>query len=346
MPKISIIMPVYNSEEYIENAVNSILSQDFKDYELILVDDGSQDNSGNICDQFSLKFPQIKVVHKENGGICSARNAGIKVAKGKYIGFCDNDDEYLPHLLKDNYELAEKYDVDLMRYSKCKYIVKENGKAIKNISKIEDMFIDEDCFYKYYTNIRKEDSIWTGLYKKEIIEQYNIYYDESFRYGAEDANFNLKFLMHCKKLGFNSKCYYQWFQRYSHSTSRKFYKEYLDDYITNAQLEYELMEKIGIQSINQKQKCTFLVNSYIYPIIEYLTIPSCHLSLKEKCAFLEEYRNQKIFNFSIKKETLNILKKENKKVYLTFLLFSQKKFKALLFMVGQGTKLLSLLRFK
>lgn len=85
----------------------SILKQSFSDFELILVDDGSKDGSGKICDQLAAKDTRIKVIHKTNGGICSARNAGLKEAAGEYIAFCDNDDIYLPGLLEDNYALAK-----------------------------------------------------------------------------------------------------------------------------------------------------------------------------------------------------------------------------------------------
>ena len=87
MVKVSIIMPVYNSEKFLKKAVDSVLNQKFEDFELILVDDGSPDASGSICDEFAEKDSRVKVIHKKNGGICSARNAGLKIAKGEYVGF-------------------------------------------------------------------------------------------------------------------------------------------------------------------------------------------------------------------------------------------------------------------
>ena len=127
--KISIIVPVYNSEKYLPETAQSILKQSFSDFELILVDDGSKDGSGKICDQLAAKDTRIKVIHKTNGGICSARNAGLKEAAGEYIAFCDNDDIYLPGLLEDNYALAKKYDADVVRYSRSYRTVKD-GKVI------------------------------------------------------------------------------------------------------------------------------------------------------------------------------------------------------------------------
>lgn len=92
MPKISIIVPVYNVEKYLEKCVRSILAQTFTDFELILVDDGSPDSSGAMCDQFAEQDQRVKVIHKENGGLSDARNAGIELATGEYLGFVDSDD--------------------------------------------------------------------------------------------------------------------------------------------------------------------------------------------------------------------------------------------------------------
>ena len=91
-PLLSVVVPVYKAEKYIHRCINSILNQSITDLELILVDDGSPDNSGTICDEYALRDKRVVVVHKQNGGAASARNAGIQLAKGKYIGFCDSDD--------------------------------------------------------------------------------------------------------------------------------------------------------------------------------------------------------------------------------------------------------------
>lgn len=113
MPEISIIVPVYNVEKYLEKCVDSILGQTFQDFELILVDDGSPDNSGKICDAYADTDKRITVIHQENGGLSAARNAGIEIAKGRYFGFVDSDD----YIAEDMYELLynnlKKEDADL-----------------------------------------------------------------------------------------------------------------------------------------------------------------------------------------------------------------------------------------
>ena len=95
---ISVIVPVYNVEEYVEKCVLSIINQTYKNLEIILVDDGSTDNSGKICDEIAIKDNRIKVIHKKNGGLSDARNVGIDIAKGDYLGFVDSDDYIDPDM--------------------------------------------------------------------------------------------------------------------------------------------------------------------------------------------------------------------------------------------------------
>lgn len=346
MIKVSIIMPIYNSEKYLRNAVDSIINQDFEGFELILVDDGSPDNSGAICDEYAEKYPNVKVVHKENGGICSARNAGLDVAQGEYIGFCDNDDEYLPGLLKDNYELAKANNVDLLRYAKVKRLEKDDGRVWETITKLEDMFIEKKDFYKHYINIRKEDTVWTGLYRREIIENNKIRFNENIKYGGEDVYFNISMLKNCQKLGFNSKAYYSWTQRDTHSTSRKFNDEFLDDMIDNLQLEYEFMQETCQGKVPNYVKNIYLVNSYIHTLVDYMSVKSCKLTAKEKGERLEKFRVHPIFDKEIPKETYKKLKKSNYRMYITMKLFAKRRYGALVFILDNGTKILAKRRFK
>lgn len=113
MPEISVIVPVYKAERYLERCVKSILEQTYQNFELVLVDDGSPDNSPSLCDEWAKNDNRIHVIHKENGGASSARNAGLKVAKGNWIAFADSDDWLDRTALKTLYDLANKYDVSM-----------------------------------------------------------------------------------------------------------------------------------------------------------------------------------------------------------------------------------------
>ena len=346
MIRVSIIMPVYNSEKYLRKAIDSVMKQSFPDFELILVDDGSEDGSGVICDEYGERYPNVKVIHKKNEGICSARNIGINCAQGEYIGFCDNDDEYLPNLIEDNYKLAKENNVDLMRYAKIKRIEKADGRTWESVSDIKDMFIEREKFSRFYYNIRKEDTVWTGLYRRSIIENSHIRFDETFRYGHEDFNFNLCFLKHCEKLGFNSKAYYSWTQREAHSTSRKFHREYLEKICSNLQLEYEFMVETCGNTVDNVEKNIFLTNAYVHSILDYFSIQTCDMSLSEKAEYLNKIRNHPIFDKRISLNTLKEVRKRNLRVYITMKLFYEKKYKLLIVLLNKGTAFLDLFRFK
>lgn len=115
--KFSIVVPIYNIEPYLECCVLSLINQDYDDYEIILVDDGSKDNCPTICDRFASKCNKVRVIHKENGGLVSARNSGVAVAKGEYIGYVDGDDWVEPNLLSKIASYLEENEVDVVNFN-------------------------------------------------------------------------------------------------------------------------------------------------------------------------------------------------------------------------------------
>ena len=114
MKKISVIVPIYNSEDYIDRCVRSIVEQSYKNIEIILVDDGSTDNSSMMCDEWAKNDKRVKVIHKENGGVSSARNEGLKIAKGDYISFVDSDDYIDKKMIEKMLNQMEKGNTDLV----------------------------------------------------------------------------------------------------------------------------------------------------------------------------------------------------------------------------------------
>ena len=116
--EISIIVPIYNVEKQLSTCIESILNQTFMNFELILVDDGSPDKCGEICDEYEKKDKRIKVIHKKNGGLSDARNAGLNIATGKYIGFVDSDDIIHPQMYEKLYNCINKYNSDIIQ---CKF---------------------------------------------------------------------------------------------------------------------------------------------------------------------------------------------------------------------------------
>ncbi len=133
MPKISIIVPVYNVENYLKKCLDSIVNQTFKDIEIILINDGSTDNSLNICKEYAKKDHRIRLINKPNGGLSSARNVGIDLSTGEYLGFVDSDDWIALNMYEKLYNLCKIFNADI---SQCKYI-RNNEQKLNTPLRIE-----------------------------------------------------------------------------------------------------------------------------------------------------------------------------------------------------------------
>ena len=165
-PTLSIIVPVYKVEDYIHKCISSILNQTFIDFELILIDDGSPDNCGAICDEYAKKDKRIVVIHQKNKGLSAARNAGLDIAKGDYITFVDSDDSISENAYSDNIDILLKDNsIDVLEYPyKMGYYKEVNLKtdATKHVYGKENIFI-------YWT--KKAPNVWNKIYKKIIFKE-------------------------------------------------------------------------------------------------------------------------------------------------------------------------------
>jgi glycosyltransferase involved in cell wall biosynthesis len=172
-PLISIIIPVYNAEQYLHRCVDSILAQTYKNLEIILVNDGSKDNSGKICDEYAELDNRVRVIHKQNGGAASTRNAGLDVANGEYIAFIDSDDSIIPDMYDTLYNRISKSNADIaicgfvMIYPDFQRIIEVPN---EKFYKIEELFYD--WLYYYYQTLLSVP--WNKLYKKQLIIENNI----------------------------------------------------------------------------------------------------------------------------------------------------------------------------
>ena len=169
---ISVIVPVYNVEQYLEQCVLSLVHQTYKNLEIILVDDGSTDNSGKQCDEYADQDKRIRVIHKENGGLSSARNAGMKVAKGDYIGFVDSDDYISESMYEDLMQLALQYHAEVVCGRHQRFGDVEDGESNESGEAIK--FTGDEVLHillhgdpRYLMTI----SVWDRLYKRELVEK-------------------------------------------------------------------------------------------------------------------------------------------------------------------------------
>lgn len=164
---ISVIVPVYNVDNYLRKCIDSLIVQTLKDIEIILVNDGSTDESIDICEEYKLKDNRIKVIHKENGGLSDARNKGIDIAKGKYISFVDSDDWITPQMLEKLYILASKYEADIVQGDYIKAY--DEDIIVNNISENIIKYNSEQILDELYSgNYTKNIVVWNKIYKREL----------------------------------------------------------------------------------------------------------------------------------------------------------------------------------
>ena len=230
--KFSIIVPVYNVENYIKQCVDSIIGQFYQNFELILVDDGSIDFSGNICDDYQRAYPEkVTVIHKDNQGVLAARIDGIKSAKGEFCVFVDSDDFIEPHLLStiDDY-LNRDIEVDVLLYS---FIYNRNGKKDNRFKIVaEDGYIwegeEKKQIYEKISTTFEITSIWTKAIRTSILKQddtdYRQYYGKNM---AEDLLHSLYSLTVARKIMYTDKTLYN-YRINDESLSRSFRVETLD----------------------------------------------------------------------------------------------------------------------
>ena len=222
---ISVVVPVYNVEKYIDKCINSIINQTYKNLEIILVDDGSPDNCGNICDEYAKKDNRIIVIHKENGGLSDARNTGIEVSKGKYITFIDSDDYISDNYVSFLYNLIIEYKADISIGKH--YVLYENGEINTATGKKYELEPKQALEMMLYGD-DLDVSAWAKLYKKELFE--TVRYPKGRLF--EDAATTYKLIDLSKKIIFHSEPIYYYIMR-SDSISNKSFNDKKMDLITS-----------------------------------------------------------------------------------------------------------------
>lgn len=199
--KISIVVPVYNAEKELQRCVDSILRQSFSDWELLLIDDGSRDGSAKICDSLAGRDSRIRVYHKENGGVSSARNLGIRKAEGEYLIFADSDDTLFPDALETLYQKARETDAELVVCG-FTYLVEQSGKSVDNLPEKafcggREAYLEE----RFLADFRQEffNPPWNKLIRRELLPENNIRFGEEYAI-CEDMAFSMQVLEKCGRI--------------------------------------------------------------------------------------------------------------------------------------------------
>lgn len=220
-PAVSIIVPVYNVENYLSRCLDSILSQTFVDYEVLLIDDGSTDCSRFICDEYAVRDNRIKVFHKKNGGVASARQLGLDNCCGEYVIHVDSDDWIEPTMLEELYVVAKKSNVDIVI---CDYYVNANLK--QNYVRQKPLsLLPVEVLHSIFQNLH--GSLWNKLVKKSCFERYKIHFLDGVDY-CEDVLIWVQLLQHSDiKIEYIQKAFYHYYMNkdsITHAYTQRTYK--------------------------------------------------------------------------------------------------------------------------
>jgi glycosyltransferase involved in cell wall biosynthesis len=224
-PTISVVIPVYNVENYLHRCVESILNQTFQDFEIILIDDGSKDKSGEICDEYAVKDKRIIVIHKKNARVSAARNDGIRLAKGKYLSFIDSDDWIEPEMYQEMIDKAEELNLDFIM---CDYQKKSNVFDEKQTQPIRGGYYSKDdiknelfqCLIMFdHIEYPPTISNCVCLFNLKFLKKSNLYYDEDIYYD-EDSIFGSKIMYHASNFYYlKNHHYYNYFNNPNSTTN-------------------------------------------------------------------------------------------------------------------------------
>lgn len=269
--KVSVIVPVYNVENYLKRCVDSLTQQSLADIEILLIDDGSTDRSGELCDELAKTDVRISVYHKKNEGQGIARNSGLQKATGKYVVFLDSDDYYDPDTCRDLFELMEHTQADLCCYG---YQIETQDRQVVRIPNITDREYEGEAFLKefvphYFGDQPEKDDLrgfssCMSIFRREIIEEHNICFPSEREYLSEDTIFSLRFCEHANKAVTTSKIYYHYCQN-PNSFSQAFHKERLNQTISFGKTLDEWAVRMEIEPETNVRRAMYLwVNLMAY----------------------------------------------------------------------------------
>ncbi|MDU4323847.1 glycosyltransferase family 2 protein [uncultured Clostridium sp.] len=320
MPKVSIIIPMYNVEKYLKRCIESVLNQTVKNLEIICVNDGSPDNCEEICNKYSKIDNRLKIINKKNGGLSSARNAGLKVAQGEFIYFLDPDDYIKEDMIFNMLNIAEE--------NKCDVII-TGYKTMPNEHEIIPLYdlnkkLNPLDMIKNNNLVHTHNDlcfVWRFLYKKNIIQENNIKFNEDVKVG-EDFIFNLEVLTKCES-SYVTKFsdYYYTIDNYD-SIMRMKYKSNLEDSLI---LQYEIKRKISEESglYSSEHYRMDMANYYINNMLPMIFKNIFNGPERNKHVAIKRVLKYKMFRDSFK-EIGFLYKCDNYKEYIAYLILKFK----------------------
>lgn len=305
-PKISIVIPVYKVEEFLSECVESVRNQTISDIEIILVDDGSPDKCPEICDCFVKKDTRIKVIHKNNEGLGMARNSGMEIAKGEYIGFVDSDDFVDSNFYEELYSVAKEKNADAcLSGEKEQY----SNKSITNIhplaghsfsgDEIQEKLLPTVLGYDASGNNYGGMSVWRGIYKTAVIKNNNIRFPSEKKLISEDVVFDLHIYRFCKRVAVCSIAGYHYRHR-DGSLTTIYFPDRFDKYKTLWKYE-----------IDQVQR--YYHNSQLIMRIDSMFIANVRSLIKQLCSssFPQKKKNEELHRLCRDQIVKTVLGRQN-----------------------------------
>lgn len=317
---LSIIVPVYNVEDYLDKCINSLLKQTYENYEILLINDGSTDKSGDMCDEYAKKSPLISVYHKKNEGLSSARNMGLDYSEGSYIAFIDSDDWVNPNMYHELINVSLKYDADVVSCWSQDYYSGQNSFK-KGTGEIKQYSKREVFELLYYQNeVRFE--VWNKVFKSSVIQ------DIRFKIGQvyEDVYFETKIFSRMNRFIFIDEYYHYYLKEREGNTNSKFDEQRIsiskefDDLILK--LETENMEKAYV---NMNLYCLkFFIGMYVLAKknkAEKLVLKKIK---KKTSKYYDVIKNQNIFKDDMKLKKMVTVFRISPRMYSGLIQLKQK----------------------
>jgi len=292
-------MPVYNSGEYLKTAVESILNQSLREIELILVDDGSTDGSSERCDEYARQDSRVVVIHQKNGGICAARNAALKIARGEYIGFSDHDDEYRKGLLEENYNIGIKSRADVVKYG-SHWVLQNKGNIYREYDhKYEDAIYDRDSVKKDFWRLLRMfvfNLVWDGLFRRSFLIDNNISFNTDFKTGGEDNDFMWNCVGAGASFALNSKIYYNHYVRTGISTSATYKESSIQSNLDKPAILLKDIEALGLNIEDSKvEYARFWLERSLGGLCHTLANPGCNWETSKKVETLKSLKEKSYY---------------------------------------------------
>ena len=337
--KVSVIVPVYGVERQLARCVDSLIAQTYLNLEILLVDDGSVDRSGEICDEYAKKDARVRVFHKENGGVSSARNLGLENITGDYVLFLDGDDLLASETVETCVKIAEDEKFDVVCFGYKLYLESKNGdlSVIKDDAKDPLEIRSKEELLGGFSDFYGKgifDFITDKLFRASVIKSGKVRFDPYFDMGGEDALFVLSLLPQVNSIKIISDCFYNYFRREGESVTITFKEEKFDRYYERVRLIYEFMRE---NDCLDRRFLAGLYCTYALWFYESLFSDTCKLSNGERRKILRKvYERPEIYDgFS---DDIKTYAKEN-----SFDDYSSGSRRAIKFIAAKKYRLLSML---